>query len=131
MREIKFKVWDKENKCWYEPYDGINMRLEDGSLFDTCRYSDAWIDLENKNYIKVQYTGLKDKNGKEDYTGNIWEVEYEGKKIRYYRINYLDWDGYKFYFEPINHNVSPIHCEVYAKGIIIGNIYENPELLKD
>ena len=81
-------------------------------------------------YIIMQYTGLKDKNGKEIYEGDIvknlehghvfsveWGIENE---------SYAGWSGVwqgKTFVAPL-YNGPLVNCE------IIGNIYENPELLK-
>lgn len=65
MREIKFRVWDKALNCWYHspqlvirPYSG---KVSDGSTVP--------------NVELMQYTGLKDKNGKEIYEGDIVELQ--------------------------------------------------------
>ena len=63
----------------------------------------------------MQYTGLKDKNGKEIYEGDILEV-YGGECI-----NYLVESLYSIFYDRIN---TELEYE------IIGNIHENPELLK-
>lgn len=78
-----------------------------------------------------QNTGLKDKNGKEDYDGNIWEVEYRGKIHRFLHQKVLGCDGYEFEFKCLTGEVSSVHANVSEDGIIIGSIHENPELLKD
>ena len=71
-----------------------------------------------------QYTGLKDKNDKEDYVGNIWEVEFNGKKIKFVREVELTWQGYVFDFRCLDGQISPVHANVSEDGEIIGNIHE-------
>ena len=78
-----------------------------------------------------QFTGLKDKNGKEDYDGNIWEVEYRGKKHKFLHKSELGWEGYIFSFRCLTGEVSPVHANVDEDGEIIGNIHDNPKLLEE
>ena len=86
----------------------------------------------------MQYTGLKDKNGKEIYEGDIisYKALKEKRKDKIFR-NVIEWANYsgtlgwiirgndKRVYIPLNSN------QVFNHNIeIIGNIYENPELLK-
>ena len=109
MREIKFRVWDRILKrmlSWEWVHDNFFSRI-----------------FDYPNMIPMQFTGLKDKNGKEVYEGDIitilkplaygwWPVMVE---VRYsapeFCVNYGQ------------DNALHSSCEV------IGNIYENPELL--
>ena len=124
-REIKFKVWDKENKRWVT---SLNEKSTTKINYDS-RFLVKW-----NQYELLQYTGLKDKNATEIYEGDI--VVNDG---------YLDWPRevkyhqYCFWFMQINGEAKyPINFEgIQESNIdykmrwkIIGNIYENPELLK-
>lgn len=119
MREIKFRAWNG-HKMYYDdltvvgPDIGLNRLLEKtGKIFNL-----------------MQYTGLKDKNGKEIYEGDLVEWKY----VRTWHKNEVRWVGGGFMVttsgfkddlnEPLDLSlVSILSCE------IIGNIYENPELL--
>lgn len=76
--------------------------------------------------ILMQYTGLKDKNGKEIYEGDICKNgDYESDAHAYnYRIEEVVYNEKEASFSGWNFNEDGMTCEV------IGNIYENPELLQ-
>ena len=65
MREVKFKLWHKGLKKFFTTYysDQISM-MPDGNIF--------WMgECETDNFIILQYTGLKDINGKDIYEGDL------------------------------------------------------------
>jgi len=71
----------------------------------------------------MQYTGLKDKNGKEIYEGDIVKIEGFINHVVGFEDGAFRWMNVGPYL-PIAERISERECEV------IGNIYENPELLK-
>jgi uncharacterized phage protein (TIGR01671 family) len=91
--------------------------------------------FENPDLVLMQYTGLKDKNGKEIYEGDIYKSHSNltGKcvvKFGYYYAGGRDYyasEAYGFYGEPIRDVDDTETLEGDME--IIGNIYENPELL--
>lgn len=110
MREIKFRFW---NGYEIKPVRVINFN------YDFYEDDHSHIsDVENieKSPFLMQYTGLKDKNGKEIYEGDIVKCE---EVTGLYSIAIPE--IYVF-----------LHCaDIFPNQLeVVGNIYENPELIK-
>ena len=124
MREIKFRVWDTQLYVMYTDE-------KDNSLGNA--HEPLWR-LECKRGGKIsyplgiimQYTGLKDKNGKEIYEGDILTIITEKPMIVKWSDKFASWclyrDGWMF-AHWFGESCQPEQC------IVIGNIYENPELI--
>ncbi|QDX91091.1 hypothetical protein EEL30_01025 (plasmid) [Brevibacillus laterosporus] len=150
MREIKFRIWDKANEIIIQD-DGHFYITADGDVIGVNDDLDI-----SESVILMQYTGLKDRNGKEIYEGDIvkrnFEIgrvvinpislgaeDYEIDDSGYFIgvVSYRPSEGYvlnkckkfndddELQSKKSGVKIYPNHAEV------IGNIYENPELLEE
>lgn len=144
MKKIKFRAWFKGNKPFYENYeleswDLPQMIYNVQNLYDGKGVSENYVlggygsfgsILENNdNFILMQYTGLKDKNGKEIYEHDIIRyTPFNNKQKQYQNIvvkvpNILE--SFHWFAELELMLEEKNKCDIE----IIGNIYENFELL--
>ena len=131
MREIKFRGKRKDDGEWVHGYYAVieNKHI----IIDDGRFQDAEGTIHRGSYFEVipetvgQFTGLLDRNGKEIYEGDIvrgiWQVNH--KDVREGVVNY--WEKFGLY--GLNDNSSLVSI-VWSGCEVIGNIHENPELLK-
>ena len=122
MREIKFRAWDKENgKMIFNPLiTDINSASNYIGLNDLPgKFNDNFIEL-------MQYTGLKDKNGGEIYEGDIVKIYDDFGKDELLIDSVISVPG-GFMLKDWDSEYGWPNTEDSVE--IIGNIYENPELL--
>lgn len=121
MRTIKFRAWDTDLKVMFQnwsvmpDYKTRDYLLENGKT------------LPEEIIILMQFTGLFDRNGKEIYCGDILQ-DYEGK------LSEVIWveASAKFWIKRLNwkqNGEDTWHILTFS-GEVIGNIYENPNLIK-
>jgi len=118
MREIKFRAWDGE------------QMIAPCNLWDRDDSPIEWLNnLPYPDSILMQYTGLKDKNGKEIYERDLFWWNWLGSPI----LREVEFHNGCFIGRDIEHIVPMEHLGDFPlKEIeVIGNIYENPELLKE
>jgi len=143
MREIKFRVFNLASKKMTKPFTLDEYATDqDGEFGDQnfiLHFYESPYDLPHqvKSNPLMQFTGLKDKNGKEIYDGDILShptycnFDFSGKYTNDVKWGETgDSDGYSHdkHFEWIVGEDSL--ADVYEQSEIIGNIYDNPELIK-
>ncbi|UCF13212.1 MAG: hypothetical protein JSW06_02865 [Thermoplasmatales archaeon] len=112
MREIKFRACDKRKNLYEDAkrmYYNVYIISESDVSINGLRFS-------IKDFEIMQFTGLKDKNGKEIYEGDIVLVD-----MGYRNLIIIEFKNGSY---NVNSWIVNGDCEV------IGNIYENPELLR-
>ena len=134
MREIEFRIYDKElEKMIYlddEDYDyrpPLVFRLDQVFRKDS-QYNDyedfEWNDISDRVEI-MQYTGLKDKNGKKIFEGDIVKTYNNEKCIVKYNYN-------QFGLSVVDKSKPYGWVDFIVYNLeVIGNIWDNPELLKE
>ena len=134
-REIKFRAWDKEEKKMWA-WGNIQIASPIGDSSKTVVYIRIGQEcLPCPELILMQYTGLKDKNGKEIYEGDILLLGTMTGAANSllpgrYWIEYFC-DGFKLthksFGETMYRNAGEFPCGTTE---VIGNVYETPELLE-
>lgn len=128
-REIKFRTWDKQK----EKMNDIGVHIfftDNGELVfrdASYHYIDDYPSYENEKlnerFELMQFTGLKDKKGNEIYEGDVLQT-HSG-------IGYMVFDNCGYAIKsPGSEAIDYEFSAFYLECEIIGNIYQNSELLK-
>lgn len=144
---FKFRSYGKPNSIIEGMQNIYTFEEIEGGYFNV-KVDKGWLSFVKEEDLKImQCTGLKDKNGKLIYEGDILDLYVSSKKLYRYEVKYeigsfmLVSQDEIFDFPNVwNDNVYPLSQLYYEyqneedcidECEIIGNIYENPELLKD
>lgn len=145
-RELKFRIYDTDEKQMFyqEDIDYIDINNEIAYINQDGGGYDYLIDFVYGDGKLMQYTGLKDKNGKEIYEGDILRCKCLKKckldscveKVIQYKNSLIEWWesgcnlGYRLRdSKGKTMMIKPTHLRTMEVEVI-GNIYENPELLR-
>ena len=124
MREFKFRAWDTEKQEMATVnFIGLND-YEVGMEDEECR---RWRATYPYVCRLMQYTNLKDKNGKEIYEGDILKVKLDGGEANLY-VKYTNGE-----YRVVNEGrwEDSLYAYMYFGDVeIVGNIYENKDLLR-
>jgi len=121
---FKFRAWDKERKKFFTSPKWVEFQIDLYGVLSAKNFLPPHLKGEQQLTI-MQYTGIKDSKGVEIFEGDVIEdTDYEGIKITgsiVYILGafYIDWNTYP-------HSLLGI-----GTPTIVGNIYENKELLKE
>ena len=125
MREIKFRAWDKKLEVMG---DMLYMDFE-GKIFDSM-YGELEA-ADRENFVLMQYTGLKDKNGIEIYEGDIIKWRWKRCWQENYHIATPTWNQQWccYYLVELEKAFQTYRMRDDIEYEIIGNICKNPKLL--
>lgn len=113
-REIKFRAWDAVDEKMYL-FDLIDLRQDQ----EKSDMSNLFLSYDSTHIM--QYTGIKDENGKEIYEGDIMKTPAGIGLIKWDKCFIVYWG---------KEDYTTLHDTPYKYIEVIGNIYENPELLQ-
>jgi len=121
-REIKFRAWDKRKQKMVNVHGLTGLEKDDSDPLKYITSSEGVI--EWKDIILLQFTGLLDKNCKKIFENDILKIYYQNNQKSYLKeVKWLNDAFNKGRWDALD------NC-VYTSCEVVGNIFENPELLE-
>lgn len=125
----RFRAWDKEFKEMVQ----VDALVFDGQVIKATYKNGNVVKEDLKNYVLMQSTGLKDKNGKEIFEGDILTTGERTGVVKNHRtlgfyVNDARGDNWWFGCDVDLADFEDFTRDVAEKIEILGNIHENPEL---
>ena len=150
----RYRTWIKTEKRMIETDDLLDIDYENTEIVTQQVYFENGLPDDRDIYCYdfdeielMQSTGLKDKNGKEIFEGDILEIQGIRMVVKFGSYEYIEssksnghtlgvvYDGLGFYVECINaadpDRISPFEPKTLKESYVIGNRFETPELLED
>ena len=124
----RYRAWDVE----FKELVRVDALVLDEQVIKATYNNGNVVKDDLKNYVLMQSTGLMEKNGKEIFEGDILSIETDEENVRVE----VSWDSKHalFVFESKKYNEKEALGELFEDNSypfkIIGNIYENPELVE-
>lgn len=138
-RDFKFKIWDlKEKKFIINKEDDIGLRdiqgITDDSIKESLNIQIDWengsFKIDNPNYLLLQYTGLKDKNGREIYEGDILNCFFSEDVSFKTTVIYTGDKYYGFSMFDFDYNVIPLKNQENVTIEIIGSVCKDEDFFE-
>jgi uncharacterized phage protein (TIGR01671 family) len=146
-REFKFRAWNKENKKMILPYENVGedelmisfsgrlITIENNNACgadDCCGPNENYVsESDHKCYEIMQNTGLKDKNGKEIYEGDLLSYERNWSssvsEIVFHKVEWSEEGGWLPFIEVWSDELASY--DILKDCKVIGNIYENEDII--
>lgn len=127
MRDIKFRAWDKNRNIMFKV---ISLDMDDSQRYPRrVEDGEPLRFIEADNCILMQYTGLKDDNEKDIYEGDIVIPTVLGEKQGKWVVSYSE-ERARYIIRDIANKDIEEDIDNFCSYQVIGNIYENPELLE-
>jgi len=129
MRKIKFRAWDGENMRMLHTRWKMTI-WEDGSF--SCRHAVTEELINEETSVLMEYVGRKDQHGLDMYEKDIVSyTSFNGIADKAYRsLGVLEYEGEMLTWVLANMDGKKYHVDPYGIFEVIGNVFENPELMK-